>query len=271
MTRLAIVALLFATAVPQPMNRIRFTVRCVEESTGAHRTLYEADVDGPPGTDFQLHMRDRGFALDASFVNEPAASGKLDIRASLTTRRRYGTSRAGLPLWEEDSQEHRFLAGFDQEIAILPFGGAGKGGLLKFVIVPERISGTGPPRIHINDIRTNGAITVDAVRVPHWYAVEAEVDEGSAVVARAQGRIFAGSRGTLVLPAAGNLTIVPRSVAHADPWRYTDVTLEGRAFPHGTRAVVCRSAWQSFPIDSKRSVRIRVAPEPTEAKEESCS
>ncbi len=271
MMRLAIFALLFATAVPRPMDRIRFTVRCIEESKGAHRTLYEADVDGPPGTDFQLHMRDQGFALDASFVNELTASGKLDIRASLTTRRRYGSSRAGLPLWEEDSQERRFMAGFDQEIAILPFGGAGKAGLLKFVIVPERSSGSGPLRIHINDIRSNGAITVDAVRVPHWYAVEAEVDEGGAVVARARGRIFAGTKGTLVLPAAGSLTIVPRSVEHADPWRYTDVTLAREALGHGTRAVVCRSAWQTLPIDSKRSVRIRVAPELTEPKEEPCS
>lgn len=270
MMRLAIFALLFATVSPRPMNRIRFTVRCVEESRGVHRTLYEADVDGPPGTDFQLHMRDQGFVLDAAFVNELTASGNLDIRASLTTRRRYGSSRAGLPLWEEDSQERRFVAGFDQEIAILPFGGAGKAGLLKFEIVPERSSGSGPLRIHINDVHSNGAITVDAVRLPHWYAVEAEVDEGDNVIARAQGRIFTGTSGTLVLPVAGNLTIVPRSLEHADPWRYTDVTLGGRLFA-GTRAVVCRSTWQTFPIDSKRSVRIRVAPELTEQKEETCS
>ena len=90
-------------------------------------------------------------------------------------------------------------------------------------------------------------------------------------MARAQGRVFAGTKGTLVLPAAGNLTIIPRSVEHADPWRYTDVTLGGRLFAHGSRAVVCRSAWQTFPTDSKRSVRIRVAPELAEPKEEKCS
>ncbi len=101
--------------------------------------------------------------------------------------------------------------------------------------------------------------------------MEAEVDEGGTVMARARGRIFAGTTGTLVLPAADDLTIVPRSVEHADPWRYTEVTLGGRLFAHGTRAVVCRSAWQTFPIDSKRSVRIRVAPELTEPKEETCS
>src|SRR5229473_2798405 len=117
MRRLAILALLLTAAAPAqpPLNRIRFVVRCIEVSGGAQRTLYEADVDGPPGTDFSVRLRDRGFTLDALFVNELTASGKLDVRSSLTTRRRHGTASSGLPLWEEDAQEHRFVVGFDQE------------------------------------------------------------------------------------------------------------------------------------------------------------
>jgi len=268
MRRLAILALLLTAAAPAPqsmttLNRIRFVVRCVEESNGVRRTLYEADVDGPPGTDFTVRLRDHGFTLDALFVNEPTASGKLDVRSSLTTRRRHGTSSAGLPLWEEDAQEHRFMVGFDQEIEMLPFGGAGKAGLLKFDILPERSGGEGPMRIRIHDIHSNGAIMVDAFRQPHWYDVEAEIDGGSAVMARITGRIFTGTAGSMAMPQLGNLTITPRAVEHADSWRYSDITLGGRPFGQGSRAVVCRNEWQSFTIDPKRALRIRVAPEGT--------
>ncbi len=276
MRRLAILALLLTAAAPAPtpttaLNRIRFVVRCVEVSEGAQRTLYEADVDGPPGTDFSVRLKDRGFTLDAMFVNELTASGKLDVRSSLTTRRRHGMSSSGLPLWEEDAQEHRFVVGFDQEIEMLPFGGAGKAGLLKFDILPERSSGVGPMRIRINDIHANGAIMVNAFRQPHWYNIETEIDEGATVVAHAGGRTFAGTEGSIALPALGNLTITPRTAEHTDPWRYTDITLNGRPFAPGSRAVVCRGEWQSFPIDAKRTLRIRVAPEGTGPDKGECS
>ena len=149
-------------------------------------------------------------------------------------------------------------------------GGSGSAGLLKFDIVPERTRGAGPMRIHINDLRSKGAISVDAFRQPHWYDVEAELDDQGIAVARVKGRIFSGMKGALVLPVIGEITLVPQRVEHADLWRYTDVTLGGRPFVPGTRAVVCRGEWQSFPLDSKRSLRIRVAPEP-EMKEGECS
>ncbi len=258
-------------SLPPATNRIRFVVRCIEENRGVKRTLYEADIDGPAGTDFTVHLGDRGFTLDASFVNELTASGKLDVRATLTTRRRQGTSRAGLPLWEEDAQTHRFVVGFDQEIEMLPFGGAGSAGLLKFDIVPERSGGTGPMRIHINDIHSNGAIAVNAFHQPHWYAVETAVVESNSVIARGSARIFAGTQGSLALTGLGNITITPRPLEHADAWRYTDIALSGRMFAPGSRAVICRSEWQSFPIDSKRTLRIRVAPERIEQEKGECS
>ncbi|HXH41749.1 MAG TPA: hypothetical protein VNN08_24205 [Thermoanaerobaculia bacterium] len=276
MRYLAILALLLTAAAPPPSlmttpNRIRFVVRCVEQNAAGKRTLYEADVDGPPGTDFTVRLRDHGFTLDAMFVSELTTSGKLDVRSSLTTRRRHGTSRAGLALWEEDAQEHRFVVGFDQEIELLPFGGAGRAGLLKFDIVPERSAGTGPMRIRIDDVHSNGAITVDAFRQPHWYAVEAEIDDGPAVISRVSGRIFAGTAGSLALPALGNLMITARTFEHADPWHYTDITLGGRLFARPSRGVICRGEWQSFPIDAKRTLRIRVAPEETGPGKGECS
>lgn len=224
MRRLLVLGLLLIAAAPAPNNRVRYTVRCVADT----RTLYEADIDAPPGTDFSVHLGDRGFTLDATFVNELTDAG-VDVRASLATRRRRGE------LWEEDAQQHRFNVRFDQQIEMLPFGRAGKAGLLKFDIVPARSSGDGPMTINIHDV-SNGAITVDAWREPHWYDVE---------VGNERGRIFTGTEGRV-----GGVTITPRPVAHGDPWRFVDVSA-GRA-----RGVLCRGEWQNV-----GPARVRVTPE----------
>jgi len=112
---------------------------------------------------------------------------------------------------------------------------------------------------------------VNAFRQPHWYDVETQIEEGSAVVARAGGRIFAGTEGSIALPAFGNLAITPRTADHADSWRYTDITLGGRPFARRSRAVVCRGEWLSFPIDARRTLRIRVVPEGHEPDKGECS
>jgi hypothetical protein len=263
MRRLAwipLASLLLVAAAPPAEDRIRFTIRCVEERHGARHTLYQADVDGAPGTDFTIRLRDRGFALDATFVNDPTSSGDIDVRASLTTRRRHGTSPAGLPLWEEDAQQHRFAVRFDQEIELLPFGGAGAAGLLKFDIRPQRSRGAGPMQIHINDFDSRGAISVDAYRQPHWYAAEAEVVSDGRVVARAASRIFTGTTGRLDLPPFGGLAVTPNPIPRGDPWRSTDVTVAGPWFPHTARAVSCGDAWLIYALDAKRTLRVRAVP-----------
>ncbi|HSP14138.1 MAG TPA: hypothetical protein VLV78_05240 [Thermoanaerobaculia bacterium] len=268
---IASVALLLLTGTTALADRSRFIVRCIEERQGARHTLYEADIDGPSGTDFVVRLRDRGFTLVASFVNEPTASGTIDVRASLTTRRREGTSRNGLPLWEEDVQEHRFTVRYDQEIEILPFGGAGAAGLLKFDVRPVRSTGAGPLRIDINDVSSRGVIEVDAFRQPHWYTAEAEVVSDGRVVARGSSRIFTGVAGRIALPSLGDVTITPRPLTRTDVWRYTEIAIGGRLFPRPTRAVQCRDVWSDYPIDSKTTLRIRVAPAEPEPTKGECS
>ena len=274
MRRLGLVALallLLAAAAPPPEDRVRFTIRCVEERDGARRTLYQADIDGPPGTDFTVRLRDRGFTLDATFINDLTPSGDVDVRASLTTRRRHGTSPAGLPLWEEDAQQHRFAVRFDQEIEMLPFGGAGSAGLLKFDIRPRRSRGAGPMQIHLDDLDSRGAISVDAYRQPHWYAAEAEVLSDGRVVARGTSRIFTGTTGHIALPPLGDLALTPAPMQRGDPWRNTDITLAGPEFPHTARAVACGDAWLIYTIDAKRTLRVRAVPAGAEPPKGECS
>ena len=95
--------------------------------------------------------------------------------------------------------------------------------------------------------------------------------ENTSVVSRGSARVFAGTQGSLALTGLGNISITPLPLEHADMWRYTDLALGGRMFAPGSRTVICRSEWQSFPIDSKRTLRIRVAPERMEQEKGECS
>jgi hypothetical protein len=146
------------------------------------------------------------------------------MRVRLETRRRAGSSRAGLPLWEHDQQQHRFRVGLDQQIELLPFGTPGPRGLLKLTIVPQRTTTRADaPRIDIRHA-TGDAITVHAYRVPHWYDVTARVD-GAAI---ATARIFARQPTRLPLGTLGELVVTADAAPFRDAWQATLVRFDGR-------------------------------------------
>ena len=237
--RRALLLLALLAAIPAKAERIGFVVRCVEERGAARRVIYQSSIDGPPRTDFTIRIRDRGYTLDADFVNEPVESG-VDVRVHLTSRRRQGTSRNGLPLWEEDEQKHRMTVRFDQAIHLLPFGRAGEAGLLKFEVLPARAAGdpAGPIQIRIEQGAAEGTITVDAYVQPHWYRADVEV-AGS----QATARLFAGE------PArVGELTITASPTQRADAWTYTYVVLSSRQVVGIAAATVCRSETATLPL-----------------------
>lgn len=210
-------------------SRLAFTIRCTETTADGTRTLYEATIDGPPATDFDLSLHDARFTLDASFVNEPTTNGGTDIRLHVESRRRFGTSPNGLPLWEEARQEHRVSVELDQQLELLPFGGAGPRGLLKFVIEPAasaKAAGA-PIAIALHADETH-AIRVYAHRAPHWYTVDAALERDGVIVARASTRSFRDEPTHLAL---GTLAAVDLRVApppYDDPRRAARVTFDAR-------------------------------------------
>lgn len=201
-TLLALTALVFASVaalaesgvarpgVPssvQADERIRFQITAIVESKGAHEVISDATVEGPPGTDFNVNLEDRGFKMSARFMTDLAPGGGLGLRVGLDTRHFYGYSEAGLPLYEEDTQRHTLALNFDEEVVLLPFGGGGSAGRLSIEITPARTgrqartpSGeTTAPEITISKPSPGGIITVEAKKVPHDYEVEATLlDDG---------------------------------------------------------------------------------------------
>lgn len=215
--RVAIFVLAWLAAANGFAESLRYTIRC----SANENVLYEAIVEGPPATDFDVVLRDAQFEMQAFFVNE--GTGPVDMRVRLETRRRAGSSRAGLPLWEHDRQQHRFRVGLDRQIELLPFGAPGPRGLLKMTIVPQRTNANvSAPRIDIR--RTSGdAIAVRAYRVPHWYDVSARI-EGASATARA----FAREPARLSLGTLGEIAITADAAPYRDAWQSAHIRFDGR-------------------------------------------
>lgn len=208
-------------AVGEPSDeRIRFQITAVEEGTAGRKVISEATVEGPPGTDFNVNLQDGRFRMSAKFQTDLAPGGGLTLRARLETRRLYGTSEAGLPLYEEDAQRHTLRLGFDEAVVLLPFGGGGDGGRLSIEIQPARAgrqtSGVSTaPEINISKPSPGGAISVEASKVPHDFVVEATLLEDGREVARGIADSLLEEPGELLLRptgAAGEGAAVPLAV-----------------------------------------------------------
>lgn len=273
--RLIALALALIGAAPQPRaaGHVRYVVRCVEEQKQTRRVVYQATIGGPAGTDFTIRVRDRGYELDATFVNELAESG-IDMRTRLVSRRRAGTSRNGLPLWEEDTQQHRFSVGFDQQVEMLPFGGAGTAGLLKIEILPARAAAASDNiDIHLDLQPKNGALAVEAYRVPHWYRAQVEI-AGPGRIANANARLFVDQPTAMPLPGIGAVTVTASTESHTDPWKVAAMAVDGRWNDGRTLIANAHAAtsgeWMTYAVaapdgKSKWTLRVRVAPEPISA------
>ena len=247
MTRLLFL-LLFATSVTA--QGVRYTIRCTGENA---RVLYAATVDGPRATDFDVVLSDARFELKAHFIAE--GSGPVDLRVRLETKRREGTSKRGLPLWESDTQHHRFRVRLGQTIELLPFGSAGPRGLLKLEIVPQAVNAT-TPRIDIT--KSSNAIAVHAYRVPHRYEVRARIDG-----ALATATLFTREPSRLTVGGA-ELHITAEPAPYRDAWDATLVRFDGR-WTHGA---VFAQSWEGvaagqplrYPIGGGKSLILEIIP-----------
>lgn len=174
-------------------ERLRFRITTIEENVGTHNIISDGIVEGPPGTDFNISLQGERFKMSAQFLIDLIGRGSLKIRAKLETRRLYGYSEQNLPLYEEDRQSQTLELGFDEMVVLLPFGQAGQDNRLKIEIIPQVIEqATRLPseKGHALDIKIlkpspGGVISIQAVKIPHHFEVEATLLEDGREVARA--------------------------------------------------------------------------------------
>ena len=200
--------------------RIRYDVAAFEELGGRRELLSETTVEGPAGTDFEIKLRGARFQLDARFLNDLVAPGTLKVRAEIRTRRLYGQSERGLPLYEEDEQRQTLQLGFDEKMVLLPFGHNDQNpnaDQLRIEITPT-LSDQGarlasgakrPLEIKILKAGPGSSITVEASKSPHRFAVEAALFEDGREVAR-------GSSEDFLVEEPREIRLVPNAQASAE-------------------------------------------------------
>lgn len=173
-------------------RRVRFQIVTIEEKGIERRTLSDAIVEGPAGTDFNVRLGDGRFSMAARFLTDLLGPEALRVRARLNTRRLYGLSARELPLYEEDTQNETLQLGFDEKIVLLPFGrGVGQDRIL-IEITPTlsdkpALLSSGklrPLEIEIVQQSPGGAISIEASKTPHRFVAEATLLEDGREVAR---------------------------------------------------------------------------------------
>jgi len=187
-----------AAKPPGEMKRIRFQIATIAERAGERHVLSSSLVEGPPGTDFNIELQGERFKMSAKFLTDLVESNRLNVRAKLQTRRLYGASERGLPLYEEDQQQQALQLGFDEDIILLPFGRSGGDDKLKIEITPAMTdepvrapSGTlRPLGIKILKVSQGGTVNIQASRVPHRYDAEVTLLEEGREVARATANVL---------------------------------------------------------------------------------
>lgn len=158
--------------------RVSFQITTVAEISGTRKILSQTTIEGAPGTDFRIDLNTGNYRMQTKFLTDLVAPGKLKLRASLNTRRFYGSSPANLPLYEEDAQNQTFEISFDEMLVLLPFGRVADGEILKVEITPTLAAASvtkaaAPIRINFDKQIPSGEITVAAEKIPHRFVVEA--------------------------------------------------------------------------------------------------
>jgi hypothetical protein len=183
---------------PSDLKRVRFQIVTIEEKQEQRQVISSALVEGPPGTDFDIDLNGERFKMKAGFVTDLDSDNRLKIRAQLQTRRFYGYSEQGLPLYEEDRQNQTLQLGFDEDVVLLPFGRSGGDNKLKMEITPimtdEPVylpSGKLKPlEIKMPVVTPGGLINIQARKVPHRFDVDLALLEDGREVARANAKLL---------------------------------------------------------------------------------
>lgn len=186
------ILVLASAAAVHAADGMQMRVRMIEREEGARREVANTVIAGPLGTDFHVEYSAPRYRLNASFVTDLRTADVLSVVCKLTSRRDYGRSPRGLPLYEEDLQEKAFDLRFDESLVLLPFGKAAGGDSLEIVISAERAAAPagGAPEIRVIQPAPNGVLNVTAAKVPHRFRLAAEMrGPGSVRTAMAECRL----------------------------------------------------------------------------------
>lgn len=129
--------LLVLAALQGPGTRLTYRIRVIAPDAGAQHVLASGAVSGPIDTDMRLTLRTDTAEVEALF-QVTAVGDTVSLGGEFFTRRRVGSSRRDLPIWEEDNYRRLIQVTWADTARVYPFGSRAKSGALWVELVLER-------------------------------------------------------------------------------------------------------------------------------------
>ena len=187
----SLLAALLAAAAPPggaaqaSAYRLTYRLEIVRVTSAGRLTLATGEVSGPLDTGLRLSLRDTTVEVEA-FLDLFTETDSVTLTADFFTKRRLGTSRRGLPLWEQDGYTRFTRLGWGDTARVYPLGppAAGRRDSLWVDVAIHREPSGGETRpgetLYLGS--TEGlAITVEGVVRPRRAVVILNLVRGNAV------------------------------------------------------------------------------------------
>ncbi|MBX7222850.1 MAG: hypothetical protein K1Y36_23075 [Blastocatellia bacterium] len=191
------------------VSRIQFCITAIEAHSNTPNLISETLIEGPPGTDFNLNLKSKGFVLTTRFLTDLLPDQRVEMRAALETRRYLGQSDHNLPLYEIDTQRQSVLVGTDEAAVLFPFGQEGDSDSFKIVITQNPIERTAkrpmPLEIKLVKPAPNGEIEVTARKIPHRFVARLALVRN--------GQTLAQGESSCRLEAVQEIKLIPAGAA----------------------------------------------------------
>lgn len=103
-------------------SRVTYAIEVVRAAAGSRRSLAAGRVSGPQETALRLALRSDSAEVEALFTVEPGLDTTVTLAGRFFTRRLFGRSRRGLPLWEQDDYQRTATIPWGRVARVYPFG-----------------------------------------------------------------------------------------------------------------------------------------------------
>jgi hypothetical protein len=212
-------SVLLALSVFQgPGTRLTYRIRVVEPAAVTPRVLASGAVSGPLDSDMRLTLRTDTAEVEALFQVTPFGD-TVTLSGEFFTRRRAGSSRRGLPLWEEDGYRRVVRIAWSDTTRIYPFG-ASRGLWVALILEREFAGGEARPAEAFELVDSTRDVRLEAVVRPRRARVILNLVRGDTVSAPRGVDLVPDEPPRLVqLVLRGRATTLVVSLTRPDPAR----------------------------------------------------
>lgn len=202
-----------------PGTRLTYRIRVIEPAAGAPRILASGAVSGPLDNEMRLTLRTDTAEVGALFHLTPIGD-TASLGAEFFARRRVGSSRRGLPLWEEDTYRRLVRLAWSDTARIYPFGRAPRAAWVELILVRQFAGGEGRAAEQFELVDSSSDLRIEAVVRPRRARVILNLVRGDTVSGpRPMDLVLDEPPRTVQLVLRGRPTTLVVRVTRPDPPR----------------------------------------------------